>query len=301
MLTSLIRRIRNKGAHGVAVAVGRRLARPYHFLRTRNATEYAGPTEGELAWIEAEMSRSGLEVHDYVADPNAFSDYSSRMQFPTDYHGGIDGGVYIEKLLEHFVAWDMIGFDDAGRRPYVDIACAASPWAGILRKQGVEAYSLDRAPAPSFPKNDCYIQADATATDFRPESMGSASLQCAYEMFEGTADTRLLLELGRILVPGGRAVILPLYMHTQACYYQSPEHFDRCSGDPGAVRYIRRNVPNVRCSRKYSVATLRSRVIEPATSAGLKPAVHVLRNKSAFGNNVYLHFILTLDKSKERL
>ena len=300
-MKSLIRRIRNKGAHGVAVAVGRRLARPYHLLRTRNATEYVGPTEGELAWIEGAMSRSSLDVHDYVADPNAFSDYCSRMQFPSDYHGGTGGGVYTEKLLEHFVAWDMIGLYEAGRWPYVDIACAGSPWAGILRKQGVEAYSLDRSPDPSFPKADYYIQADATTTGFRPDSIGSASLQCAYEMFEGTADTHLLLELGRILVPGGRAVILPLYMHTQACYYQSPEHFDRCSGDAGAARYVRRNVPDVRCSRKYSVATLRSRVLEPAARAGLEPAIHVLRNKSAFGDGVYLHFILTLDKRKEPL
>jgi hypothetical protein len=260
-----------------------------------------GPTAEELARIEAEMSGSGLEVRDYVAEPSAFFDYCSKMQFPTDYHGGVDGSVYIEKLLEHFVAWDMIGLDDAGRWPYVDIASAASPWAGILRKQGIEAYSLDRAPDPSLTKVDYYIQADATTTDFRPDSIGSASLQCAYEMFEGTADTRLLLELGRILVPGGRAVILPLYMHTQACYYQSPEHFDRCFGDADAARYVRRNVPNVRCSRKYSVVTLKSRVLEPAARAGLEPAIHVLRNKSAFGDSVYLHFILTLDKRKERL
>src|SRR5262245_17285982 len=105
------------------------------------------------------MNRSGLELYDYVADPNAFTDYWSRMQFPPDYHGGVGDSVYIEKLLEHFVAWDMIGFDDAGRRPYVDIASSASPWAGILRKQGVEAYSLDQAPDPSFTKNDYYIQA----------------------------------------------------------------------------------------------------------------------------------------------
>jgi SAM-dependent methyltransferase len=255
--------------------------------------------ESDLVRIEAEMREAGLDVCDYFADTAEFSRYRSRMPFPADYHGGSGSSVYLEKLLEHFVAWDMIGLDgDARRWPYVDIAAASSPWAAMLRQQGLEAYSLDLAPDPSFAHLDYYLRADATEMPFADSSIGSASLQCAYEMFQATADTRLLLELGRVMVPGGRAVILPLYMHTHACYYQSPEHVDRCYGDDGAVRYVRPTVWNVPCSRKYSVATLRSRVLEPAACAGLQPLIHVLRNKSAFGENVYLNFILTLDKAK---
>jgi SAM-dependent methyltransferase len=294
---SLLGRIAQKGPAGVARAVGRRVARPLHLLRTAGAETYRAPTPADLLAIEAALRELGMPCTDYRADPAAFTAFKQRMGFPADYHGGPGGGVFEEKLLEHFVAWDLLGLQhDAARWPYVDIAGASSPWAKLLRAQGLAAWSIDLAPHPSLAGLPYYLKGDATASPFDAGSIGSASLQCAYEMFAGDADTRLLADLARVLKPGGLVVIAPLYMHVQACYYQSPEHHGRPVGDAGARRTLRRDAWDVAASRKYSAATLRQRVWLPALAAGLRPGLQVLRNAADMGPGIYLHFILTLAK-----
>lgn len=294
---SLLQRITQKGPAGIASAVWRRAVRPLHLLRTAGAPQYAAPTAAQLRDIEQALRGLGMPVADYRADPAAFARFKQRLAFPADYHGGPGSGVYEEKLLEHFIAWDLLSLQShAASQPYVDIAGASSPWARLLRAQGLDAWSIDLAPHPSLAGLPYYLKGDATASPFEAGSVGSASLQCAYEMFAGDADTRLLVDLARILKPGGRVVIAPLYMHLQACYYQSPEHHGRDVGDAGAARYVRRDAWDVAASRKYSAATLLQRVWNPALAAGLQPGLLALRNGADFGPGIYLHFILTLAK-----
>jgi SAM-dependent methyltransferase len=296
-MITVLRKVMSKGPRGIASALRLRIARPVHLWRARSATEYQDPNAAELAQVEAGFAAAGIAVGSYFADSAAYREFVGRSAFPHDYHGGELGGVYTEKVLEHFVAWDLLELGrNPLRLPYLDIAGASSPWAKLLRNQGLEAFSIDLAAHPSFAQLEYYLQGDATRCPFATESVGSASLQCAYEMFVGDADTRLLRELARILRPGGRAVISPLYMHTHACYYQSPEYFGRPVGDDDAVRYVRRHAWSVPASRKYSVQSFRTRVWDPALQAGLRPQLQVLRNKASFGAEVYLHFILTLDK-----
>jgi hypothetical protein len=66
------------------------------------------PTDEDLVRIESEMSGSGLEVHDHVADPKAFSDYCSRMQFATDYHGDAGGSGMLRRDLVDGLGHDGI-------------------------------------------------------------------------------------------------------------------------------------------------------------------------------------------------
>jgi SAM-dependent methyltransferase len=296
-MNSLVQRLIQKGPAGVARAVARRALAPLHHLRTAGAPRYRAPDARQLAEIEARLSALGVPAADYLAGTDAFDAFRARFPFPAHYHGGPEAGVYTEKVLEHFVAWDLLALGvRAERWPYVDIAGASSPWARLLRERGMEAFAIDLAPDPSLAALPYVLRGDATASPFGRASIGSASLQCAYEMFAGDADTRLLTELARVLRPGGRAVICPLYMHTEACYYQSPEHYGRALGDAGARRYLRPEAWNVAVSRKYSPQTLLERVWRPAETAGLVPQLHVLRNAEAFGPGIYLHFILTLDR-----
>ena len=299
MMSAVLRKFKEEGPKRTAAAAWRRLMRPLHDLRTRTHPAYRDPSDEELQYVERQLAEAGVACADYFADKAALTAFRSRMGFPADYHGGQSGAVYDEKVLEHFVAWNLLDLaDEPERWPYVDIASATSPWASLLRAQGLEAFSLDLAPHPSLATLPFTITADATASPFDRESIGSASLQCAYEMFVGDADMRLLRELGRILKPGGRVVISPLYTHVHACYYQSPEHAGRPLGDAGATAYVRRDAHDVPCSRKYSAQTLVERVLRPARAAGLRPSVLVLRNKHQLGRGIYLHFILVLDKPK---
>ncbi len=296
-MSSMLQRALQKNPAEFAMALWRRAARPLHQWRTAQAPAYRSPDAGELATIEDELASLGMPCADYLVDAEAFAAFRRRIAFPADYHGGPEGGVFDEKLLEHFVAWDLLGLAVSPQRwPYVDIAGASSPWPRLLRGQGLQAFAIDLAPHPSLASLPYVLKGDATASPFDAGSIGSASLQCAFEMFAGDADRRLLPELARVLKPGGKVVISPLYLHTHACYYQSPEHYGRPGGDADATRYVRHDAWDVRASRKYSPATLRSRVWQPALAAGLKPALHVLRNPQAAGRGIYLHFILTLAK-----
>ena len=111
-------------------------------------------------------------------------------------------------------------------------------------------------------------------------------------------DIKLIEEIARILKPGGRVVISPLYMHTIPCYYQTPDYFGQDFGDLGAKRYIRRDCWGVPASRKYSAQTLKTRVWDIAIKSNLSPKILKIKNKEELGNNIYLHFILVLDKPK---
>lgn len=273
-----------------------RIRRNFHRLRTRNAPEYLIPTMEELQQIENRLLTLGVPCHDFSVDPMEFENFVKNSGFPAEYHGGLSSGVYYEKLLEHFVALKLLSLDEARSSPYIDVAACDSPWAKLLRDRGCEAYAIDLARPTEYSFLPYYRQEDATHTTFADESIATASLQCAYEMFVGNHDTELLLEFSRILKPGGRVVIAPLYMHTHPCYYQTQEHFGRPFGDTGAQAFVRRDAWGVPASRKYSPETLKSRVLGPARSLGLEASVHVLRNKREIADGIYLHFLLVLTK-----
>jgi SAM-dependent methyltransferase len=284
------------GPVGPLRALARYLARRMVRLQARGVPEYRAPDAAELARIERDLAALDMPCADLRLDPAAFRAFCARMPFPADYHGGIDGGVHDEKRLEHFVAWHLLGLERGEAGPYVDIAACASPWAKLLRERGLEAYAIDLEIGGDYAALPYYLQRDATRSGFADASIGAASLQCAYEMFVGAHDTELVAELGRVLRPGGRAVISPLYMHTHACRYQTPEYLARFPGDPGATTYVRRDIWGVPSSRKYSARTLRERVWDPALAAGLVPTLHVLRNGAELGEGIYLHFVLVLDQ-----
>lgn len=295
-MTSFLVKTSRKDLIGVLRGAALRARRAFHDIRTRKAPMYMGPNDEELSQIESRIKAHGIPVHDYFVDIKAFNEFVDWACFPSNYHGGVGGAVYLEKMLEHFVAWDFLAFGKSEYMPYIDVAAGMSPWAHMLRLHGYKSFAVDLAVPQEHARLGYYLQEDATQTYFGDETIGSVSLQCAYEMFAGTADMDLLKELGRILKPGGRAVISPLYTHTHACFYQTPEWYGRLSGDAGATAYVRRDSWGVPASRKYSPDTLHSRVCQTADRYGLVATVHALRNKAEIGPGIYLHFILVLDK-----
>ena len=141
-----------------------------------------------------------------------------------------------------------------------------------------------------------YRQEDATQTSFENASVRGISLHCAYEMFLGEDDSRFINEVARILRPGGKVVILPLYMHTHHCAYSTPEYFGKGYADPTAMEYIRLDCTGIHSSRKYDAITLKRRILDPITSLGLGYKVLALRNKAELANNIYCHFIMEIVK-----
>lgn len=276
--------------------IARFFARKWMLKGSNSVPNYHPPTTSELSQIESQLSAAGISINSLTINADDFIAFKRKFAFPADYHGGSDGPVYEEKLLEHYIACRLIDFGRPNRLPYLDIAACTSPWAKLLRDDGIQAFAIDIEPTGPYAGLPFYEKQDATATRFESASIGSASLQCAFEMFIGDNDTDLVVELSRILCAGGRAVIAPLYMHTHACHYQSAEFIGRISGDPEATTYVRRDIWGIASSRKYSAATLISRVLEPARTHGLIASLYVVKNAREIHPKAYVHFVLVFDK-----
>ena len=219
---SLLRKLRHHGLVGSArIAVGMCKA-GWHGWRVRKAPRYRNPSAEELEQIERELRALGVEIADYSPSVRAFQTFQVQGYFPDDYLGGSDSPVWHEKLLEHWIASERLGLLEYGANEiYVDVAAASSPWAHAMREcKGIDAYAIDLDHVGrSFRHLPYYRIENATATSFADGSVQGASLHCAYEMFLGDDDSQLIREIARILAPGGKVVILPLYLHSHYCAY----------------------------------------------------------------------------------
>lgn len=300
---SILEKVRRHGfvgsARKVASLAHRKGSIGYSRLRYRNAPVYASPTPEELASIEGELTDLGVSIEDYSPSPPAFRSFQEESWFPPDYYGGKNGRVWNEKHLEHWISSERLGLMGYGQgEVYVDIAASSSPWVHALRNRtDIDAFAIDLNEVGKAYRHFPYYRVeDATKTSFTDASVTGASLHCAYEMFMGEHDTQLIHEAARILRPGGKLVILPLYMHTHYCAYATPEYYGKGFTDPAASEYIRWDCIGVPSSRKYDAAQLMKRVLDPIVSLGLGYRLMALRNKSEFGSNIYCHFILEINK-----
>jgi len=270
----------------------------WYEYRFRNVPRYQAPTVDELSQIEKALLGIEIHVEDYRVDADAFRTFQAEDLFPAAYHGGTDSGVWDEKLLEHFIAAELLGLKDyVADDVYVDIAACNSPWAHALRTRfGLKAYAIDLELGASYREFPYYNQENATSTSFADASVKGASLQCAFEMFRGKDDVEFIAEAGRILAPGGKLVILPLYMHTHYCAYSTPDYWGRGYSDVQAREYVRMDSFGVPSSRKYDAAMLKQRVIDPVREHGMTYRLLALRNKEQLGSGIYCHFILEINR-----
>ncbi|MDX2478963.1 MAG: hypothetical protein QNK24_01350 [Desulfuromusa sp.] len=300
MIANTLRKIRRHGILGSANLLYERLRRKsaYDIWRCRNGQEYTNPTDAELLKIERALKDSGVPVQDYDPSPAGFTDFKAAEYFPSDYHGGIQSGVWDEKLLEHWIAAEVLDLFKYGKDDiYVDVAACGSPWAQVLRaRHGIQSFAIDLEVPYSFSTLDFYIKENATRTHFADASVRGLSLQCAFEMFLDSDDIELVPEIKRILIPGGKAIILPLYMHTHYCAYSTPEFFAKGYSDIGAVEYVQLGAWGVPSSRKYDAVSLKERLLDIIEREGLEYTILVLRNKAEFGSEIHCHFILEITK-----
>jgi len=287
-----------KIALGLAAAKVRKLRNSYYRWVVRNAPKHIDATLSEVAKIESDLHAAGIAVHDFVPKVENFAAFQAANYFPSNYHGGIDSGVWDEKLLEHWIAAERLGLmnyqpDDT----YIDIAAGGSPWAKVMRERlGVSAFAIDLNIGPSYTDLSYYKKENATSTTFSDASVNGASLQCAYEMFMGGDDINLLKEFARILKPGGKAVIVPLYMHTHYCAYATPEYYGKGKSDTLAKEYVCCDWNGIPSARFYDVNQLKKRVLDPIENLGMKYQLLILRNKADLGKGIYCHFVLEIIK-----
>lgn len=260
--------------------------------------EWKNPDENDFIEIEKQLQQHGIALFEINFDKKKFEQFKNQFDFGSDFYGGsCNTIVFNEKILEHYIAFTMAVQKMPSKKDvYIDIAAANSPWARLLRDKGYTSYAIDLSPS-QFQDLEYYQTMDATATLFPDSSVSSASLQCAYEMFNHDDDIRLICELKRILTVGGRVIISPLYMNTHYSGYCSPEFWNKRESHPSdAILYVNTHSVGIPFSRKYDADKFQERIVRTIQENNMDYHLYVLRNPKELDPNIYCHFILEIIK-----
>lgn len=252
--------------------------------------------------ITAELASHGVRVEPYTIDVDAFWAYVEEVGYRSSYyyHGGTmttgapDGDTAetaTEKWLEHYVSWDLIRPERG--ETLIDIASCHSPFADMQQDHyGITAYRQDLM-FPAGLHDDRTIGGDAAAMPVDDGFADLMTLHCSFEHFEGDSDRRFVREAQRVLRPGGRLCILPLYTSTRysiqsdpATWAEQPVRFE-----PDAKVCLARGWSEAH-GRLYDAAHFLDRVV--ANLGPLELTVYAIENAAEVSPNCYLRFAALL-------
>ena len=209
-----------------------------------------------FAAIKDRLQVAGVPVREVRIDRAAFDQWRRGVpQLASFYRPG--GDVFIEKCLEHYLVHKYLNLSPGDT--YLDVAAAESPWAELLYQNRIRSYRLDMKYRKGLHGLD--IGADAADTDLPDNFCTALSLQCAFECFMGDADVGFIKEASRLLAPGGKLAITPLYLETEYFITTSPLiDQDEVIIDPGAKRVWRDDAYVEPFSRMYSPEIFTERI-----------------------------------------
>jgi SAM-dependent methyltransferase len=163
------------------------------------------------------------------------------------------------------------------------------------RLYGVTCYTQD-LEYPAGVHGKC-IGSNADDIPLQDGSVDFMCLHCTFEHFERQADTGFIREVARLLRPGGRVVILPLYLNRNYCNITGETNADTRATigfDPDATHHCIIPEWANRFGRHYSPEALLARVWKPALEAGLAPELMRARNWDTVHPSLWLRWMLVL-------
>jgi hypothetical protein len=217
----------------------------------------------------------------------AYRDYFNEVQYPVRYPDYYRGNL-AEKSFEHFIALQLLS-----PRPsdvFIDIASEGSPLPEIVASlHGSVTYAQDIMYQPGILGNR--IGGDACSMPVPDGFATCATLTCSLEHFEGYSDTRLFRELCRVLRPGGRIVVVPLYLFHEPAVQTDPTYSAPLdvTFDDDAIVYCAKGWGN-RHGRWYSPETLQSRII--AQCPEMTFVLYRLLMTESIDATIYARFVL---------
>lgn len=170
-------------------------------------------------WTRTRLESAGVRVERFEVDRAAFAAFLQEADVPVWYYGGSSATAILEKALEHYVGARLLelGPDDV----YVDVGADNSPFAEIAeRLYGCTSYRLDGAYRPGL-HGRC-LGSDVGSIGLPDGSVDKMAAHCAFDHFQGDADRAFLREAARLIRPGGRLCILPLYLSDVTTNFVDP-------------------------------------------------------------------------------
>ncbi len=268
----------------------------YLLLRKPKVDSWAAQSEEQRNQIESDLLKEGFEVAEIHVDRHDYLDYLQRAnyeRFPAYGAAGQTNNL-AEKTLQHYLAAKLLSLsqDDI----YLDVASSSSPTPEIYRDlYGCATYRQDLECPEGIHGN--VIGGNAMNMPVENGFATKMALHCALEHFEKESDIGFIVESSRVLKPGGKVCILPLYLHTEFVALTDLAVINPLKGvpfDKDATVYCARDWGN-RHGRAYDVAHLDSRI--RANLRGMKMVVYVVRNAEEIDPSCYTRFVALLEKA----
>ena len=120
--------------------------------------------------------------------------------------------IHHKKLLEFFCTFQALGIrpEDA----YMDAGGGTEGYLMGLRceKKYLQDIRVGEAARKKFGNAVQYVECDAGSVPLPDQSLDKISCHHSFEHFQNQADTRFVREIQRLLRPGGRAAIVPIFI-----------------------------------------------------------------------------------------
>lgn len=227
-----------------------------------------------------------------------FHAFRSHDEYKSDYkyYGGSLEHCFLEKSLEHYLSILLI--NPKPGMIGIDIGSCQSVLPDLgKRVYGVQYFKQD-LEYPNGIHND-RIGCSADDISLPDGSIDFLTLHCTFEHFENNIDICFVKECARLLRRGGRAVIIPLYMNEVFCNITGvmiEEDRAKINFDNDADYYCIIPEWRNRFGRYYSPEVFMKRVWWSAKNCGLEPCLYMINNWEAIHKDLWLRWILVLDR-----
>jgi len=259
------------------------------YLAEHPGTPYAIPpldVDGIIGRLRALAPE--VEVRRYGVDPQRMREWEANSRYPAfAYVVSRD-----EKILEHQVSWDLLDAPPGGT--LVDVASCRSYFPAIVRATGRRCIAQDLS-YPQGLRGDV-LGGDAAAMDLPDAFADGMTLHCSFEHFEGDADTRFVREAARVLKPGGKVAIQPLYIHQDYFVLSDPYGPEGVGPIDDGAYFIAAFGYSNRFGRHYDPQAFVRRVAAPAIAAGLRTIVYIIDGAHKVSQACYLQFAMVLER-----
>jgi hypothetical protein len=242
-----------------------------------------------VAKILKTASVSGIKFQDFAINIEEYNKYFEKAEYKTRYPNYYSGNLR-EKSLEHYLCISFLNLK--AKDIFVDLASENSPIPEIYhRLTGATTFSQDIMYSPGINGNQ--IGGDACSMPVPDGFASKAALTCSIEHFEGDADTRLFIELSRVIEPGGMVFVCPFYIFTEAATQTDPKVSltSQVKFDQGTTIYCAEGWGN-RHARFYSPQSFKERIMNPVKDK-FKFDFYYLINAPQVDPSVYLRFAFT--------